>query len=52
MDNEDIIGYEADGTPITHKEFIKDIELTLQQLREGTLKTYTSEEVRQIILGT
>ena len=48
---ENIVGYNVDGTLITHEELIADIGLVLKQLEEGTLETYTTEEVRQMIFG-
>jgi hypothetical protein len=50
-DEDNIVGYEPDGTPITNEEFIADINLALQQLRDGTLETLTTEEVRETIFG-
>lgn len=50
LDN-DIVGYDAEGNPITAKEFIADINEALKQFKEGTLETYSSEEVKQMILG-
>ncbi len=50
-DENNIVGYEPDGTPITNEEFIADINLVLQQLRDGTLETLTTEEVREKIFG-
>lgn len=51
LDEENIIGYDGEGNPVTHEEYIEDIKSALQQFKEGTLETYTSEEVRQRILG-
>lgn len=51
LDKENIIGHDAHGNPITDEEFIGDINQALKQFKEGTLETYSSEEVRQIILG-
>jgi len=50
-DEDNIVGYEPDGTPITNEEFIADINLALQQLKDGTLETLTTEEVREKIFG-
>ncbi|MFP9113013.1 hypothetical protein ACLI1A_03675 [Flavobacterium sp. RHBU_3] len=51
LDEENIVGYDAQGNPVTHEEFMEDLEDTLKQLEEGTLETYTSEEVKQMIFG-
>ncbi|MEL1245298.1 hypothetical protein AAEO56_13560 [Flavobacterium sp. DGU11] len=51
LDN-DIVGYDADGNPVTAKEFVADVKLILKQLEEGTLETYSTEEVRQMIFGS
>lgn len=48
--NEDVVGYSTDGSPIFASEFIADINLALKQFKEGTLETYTHEQVKQIIL--
>ena len=46
-----IAGYDAEGNPITNEELIADINLALQQLRDDTLITFTSEDVREKIFG-
>lgn len=51
LDEENVIGYDADGNPISEKEYAKDIHEALHQLNEGNLETYSSEEVRKKILG-
>ncbi len=51
LDEENIVGYDAAGKPITEKEYVKDIRESLDQLNEGKLETYTSDEVRNTILG-
>lgn len=50
-DEENIVGYDADGNPISEKEYTKEIHETLHQLSEGKVETYSSEEVRKKILG-
>ena len=49
--NKDIVGYDFNGQPITTEDLIADINLALQQLKNGTLETLTSEEVQEKILG-
>jgi len=51
LDEENVIGYDGEGNPVSHEEYISDIKSALKQFKEGTLETYTSEEVRQRILG-
>ncbi len=51
LNKENIVGYDAYGTPIADEELIADINDTLKQLEEGTLETYSSDEVKQMILG-
>jgi len=51
LGSESIVGYEADGTAISKKQFLKDMVDVEKQLKSGMLKTYTTEEVRQRILG-
>jgi len=51
LDEENIIGYDADGNPITDDDYIRDINSALLQLKEENLETYTSEEVKRRILG-
>jgi hypothetical protein len=51
LDEENVIGYNGEGDPISHEEYISDITHALKQFKEGTLETYTSEEVRQRILN-
>ena len=49
LDNENVIGYDENGNPILQKEFVTDIHLAINQLNEGKLETYTSEEVKNKI---
>lgn len=51
LDEENIVGYDADGNPISEKEYTKDIHEALHQLNEGKLETFSSEDVRKKILG-
>jgi len=48
--NDDIVGFDAEGNPISAAEFINDINLTLQMIKEDRLETFTPEEVRRKIL--
>ena len=48
-DNENVIGYDENGNSISQKEFVTDIHLAINQLNEGKLETYTSEEVKNKI---
>jgi len=51
LDEENIIGYDEDGNPITDIELVNDINAALLELKEENPETYTSEEVRRRILG-
>jgi len=51
LDEENVIGYDEEGNPITDEEYIKDINAALLELKEENLETYTSEEVKRRILG-
>lgn len=51
LDEENVIGYDDEGNPITDEEYIKDINAALLELKEENLETYTSEEVKRRILG-
>jgi len=47
-----IIGYDINSNPIIDNEFIEDINIALIQINQGTLETYTSEEIRQRIISS
>ena len=51
IDNENIIGYDIDGNPISEKDYVSDINNALQLFEEGKLETYSSQEVKNKILG-
>ena len=51
LDEENIVGFDAEGNPISEKEYTKDVHEVLHQLNEGKLETYSSEDVRKKILG-
>lgn len=51
LDEENVIGYDAEGNPITDEDYIQDINAALLELKEENLETYTSEEVKRRILG-
>ena len=50
LDEENVIGYDVDGNSISEKEYVSEILHDLQQLSEGKLETYASEEIRKKIL--
>ena len=52
LDEENIIGYDAEGNPVTDEAYIQDINAALLELKEDNLETYTSDEVKQRILGS
>lgn len=51
LDAENVIGFDADGNPITDKAYSKDLHEALQLLEENKLETYTTEEVKRRVLG-
>ena len=51
LSSETVVGYEADGTTITKTQYLKDMEVVDNQIKAGTLKTYSTEEVRQRIFS-
>ena len=51
LDNEKIVGYTIEGNPIYEKDYINEINESLQLFREGKLETYTTEEIKKQILG-
>lgn len=50
LENEEIVGYTVDGNPISDIDYVSDINQSLENLKNGTLETYTSDEVRKKIL--
>jgi acetylglutamate kinase len=51
LDNENVIGFDSEGNPITEKEYVSDINEALHQLSEEKLETYSSEDVKRKIIG-
>lgn len=51
LTTESIIGYDMNGKPISTNQYLKDMEEVDEQIKAGTLKTYSTDEVRQRILG-
>lgn len=50
LNKEVVVGYNTDGTPITKADFIEDMKKVDQEIQAGTLKIYTTEEVRDKIM--
>ena len=50
LDNENVIGFDSEGNPITEKEYVSDINEALHQLSDEKLETYSSEEVKRKII--
>ena len=50
LENEEIVGYTVDGNPISDIDYVSDINQSLENLKNGTLETYTSDEVRKKFL--
>lgn len=51
LDAENIIGYDAEGSPITDNEYIQDINSALLELKEENPEVYSHEEVKRRITG-
>ena len=51
LNEENVVGYDVNGTEIVEKDYILDIKNALQSSQEGNLATYSSEEVKKKILG-
>lgn len=51
LSTESIIGYDINGKPISTNQYLKDMEEVDEQIKAGTLKTYSTDEVRHRILG-
>lgn len=51
LENEEIVGYTVDGNPISEIDYVSDINQSLENFKNDTLETYTSDEVRKKILG-
>ena len=51
LDNENVIGFDSEGNPITEKDYVSDINEALHQLSDEKLETYSSEEVKRKIIG-
>lgn len=49
--NEDIVGYEVDGKPITQEKFISEMKKMDSEIENGTFEEFSSDEVRNFILG-
>ena len=51
LDSEEIVGYTAEGNEISEIDYVSDINESLQRLKNGTLETFSSDDVRRNILG-
>lgn len=51
LNHETIIGFANGYTPVTKQGLLDDITQVQQQIEAGTLKTYSSDEVRRHIFG-
>jgi hypothetical protein len=51
LDSEEPVGYTTEGNPISEIDYVSDINQSLEDLKNGTLETYTSEQVKRKILG-
>lgn len=51
LDAENIIGYDAEGNPVSDSDYIQDVNSALLELKEESLKVYSHEEVKRRITG-
>jgi hypothetical protein len=51
LDNENVVGYDIEGNPISESSYVQDIHESLDLLKEGKLETYTSAELKKRIIG-
>jgi hypothetical protein len=51
LNGQNIIGYEADGTPITKNQYLSDMADVEREIQSGTIKTYSTDEARDQIFG-
>ena len=50
LNSEEIIGYNAEGKAISKNQYIQEMDELNQQIKEGTAKFYTTDEVRKQII--
>jgi hypothetical protein len=51
LDNEKVVGYDTEGNPIYEKDYVIEINESLELFREDKLETYTTEEIKRQIIG-
>ncbi len=51
LKSENIVGYTADGTPITETQFVAQMDKQQERIQNGSAKFYTTDEVRKKILN-
>lgn len=49
--NQEIIGYNTDGSPITQKEFVSEMKQMDVEIENGTFEEFSTDEVRNFVLG-
>jgi hypothetical protein len=50
LNKENIIGYNADGTPINEKDYLEDMKAINKKIDRGEFKGETSDEVKKFII--
>ncbi len=50
IEKENIVGYEADGTPITESKYMEEIDKLMRDIDSGKEKLYSTDEVLKIIV--
>lgn len=50
INSDNIVGYDADGTPITVEQFVKEMDELNAEIDNGTAELLTTEQVRKNIM--
>ena len=51
INEDEIVGYNADGSPVHAKDYLAEMERMDAEIDNGTLPTMTTDEVYKSILG-
>lgn len=49
LDKENVFGYDAEGNPVTEKDYRKSLDKINADIDNGTAKLFTTDEVRKRI---
>lgn len=50
IENESVIGYEVNNTPISVNNYVQEMDLSIKAIENKTATLYTTEEVRKRII--